>query len=270
MVNRLSLRTLSFLILICSQVVFCQTADTQVTPDLKGGQQGLAGIVYPQKVTFDAADDLPITADIYQIDDTSACIVLCHQAGYSRGEYVESAKRFNKLGFNCVAIDQRSGYEVNGVYNETAKTAIELGKKTSYLEAEHDIVAAINYSFSRYKQRIILLGSSYSASLALKIANDNALVKAVIAFSPGEHFGTKLNLADAVRGLNKPVFVTSSGTEIPVVENIMSGVISSNKVLVFPKGNVSKGSKVLWKEDRDDQEYWLKMIGFLGSIRGTK
>ena len=57
--------------------------------------------------TFPSKDGITITADLYEIDSASPVILLCHQAGYSRGEYIESAKRLNKFGFNCLAIDQR-------------------------------------------------------------------------------------------------------------------------------------------------------------------
>ncbi len=58
-----------------------------------------------------SADGLLITADSYLPHDTNTAplIVLFHQAGSSRGEYSEIAPRLNELGFNCIAVDQRSG-----------------------------------------------------------------------------------------------------------------------------------------------------------------
>src|SRR5437667_8940636 len=97
-----------------------------------------------QTITFPSKDELTITADLYEIDSTSPLILLCHQAGYSRGEYIETAKRLNKFGFNCLAIDQRSGKECNAVRNETARAAVLAGKPGNYPDAEQDIVAAID------------------------------------------------------------------------------------------------------------------------------
>src|SRR3972149_6331103 len=74
-------------------------------------------------ITFPSTDALLITADLYFVSDTLPYMILCHQAGYSRGEYMETADKFCNLGYNCLAIDQRSGKEVNGVKNKTATLA---------------------------------------------------------------------------------------------------------------------------------------------------
>ena len=67
-------------------------------------------------IRFDASDGVSITADLYlaHADLNKPLIVLCHQAGWSRGEYREIAPKLNALGFNCIAIDQRSGGSING------------------------------------------------------------------------------------------------------------------------------------------------------------
>src|SRR5687768_9393059 len=89
-----------------------------------------APAICSETITFPSKDGITITGDMYMINDTMPYMLLCHQAGYSRGEYKETAKRFNKLGFNCLAIDQRSGNEVNGVKNMTAEAAKKAGKST--------------------------------------------------------------------------------------------------------------------------------------------
>ena len=67
---------------------------------------------------------------------------------------------------------------------------------------------------------IIILGSSYSASLALLISTETEKVKAVIALSPGEHLkGVKL--AEELKSLTKPIFVTSSKNEIDEVSEVL-------------------------------------------------
>ena len=72
------------------------------------------------KVTFNSKDGLPITADFYQNPNAKSIIILCHQAGFSRGEYKEIAPRLVDSGYACLAIDLRSGNQVNEVINETA------------------------------------------------------------------------------------------------------------------------------------------------------
>ena len=77
-----------------------------------------------ETVTFPAADGLAVTADLYLAHDKEApFVILFHQAGYSRGEYGQIAPRLNGLGFNALAVDQRSGGAAKGVMNETAALA---------------------------------------------------------------------------------------------------------------------------------------------------
>src|SRR5947209_1887531 len=84
------------------------------------------------KLTFPSRDKVTITADWYPVNSEFPIILLCHQNRFSRGEYVETAVRLNKLGFNCLAIDQRVGEEVNGIINETAAEAKKQGKTPIY------------------------------------------------------------------------------------------------------------------------------------------
>ena len=221
-----------------------------------------------QMITFPSKDGVTITADEYITNDTLPYMILCHQAGYSRGEYLESAKRFQKLGYNCLAIDQRSGKSINGERNETAFAALGEGKPTSYLDAEQDIIAAIDYVYAKSKKKVILTGSSYSASLVLKIATDNDKVKAVMAFSPGEYFGDKLNLRATIKDLDKPVFVTSTQEEAANVKTLMQDVKSTRKTQFVPANIGEHGSKTLWTSlNPNNQEYWLAVILFTQKLK---
>ena len=220
-----------------------------------------------EKVTFPAKDGLIITADWYKIDKTSSVIILCHQAGYSRGEYIETAKKLNKWGFNCIALDQRSGNEINGIKNETAALAKEQGKLDSYAAAEQDIVAAVDYVFQQYKKKVILLGSSYSASLVLKITKENKKVAACIAFSPGEYI-EKLNIQKTIAGmLDKPVFVTSAKSEAENVKTLMKELKSAQKIQFVPQREGIHGSRALWSDNQNNQEYWLNLKSFLNDFK---
>ncbi|CAN5474049.1 hypothetical protein BH10BAC1_BH10BAC1_08990 [soil metagenome] len=225
-------------------------------------------IAWAQKtITFSSLDSLTITADLYLNDEKLPYIILCHQAGFSRGEYKETATKFNKFGYNCIAIDARSGDAVNGVKNETAALAKKQNKATSYLDAEQDIIAAINYAFKLSNKKVILVGSSYSASLVLKIATTNDKVKAVLAFSPGEYFGDKLNLKETIKSLSKPLFVTSSKEEAPAVTELIKDIKIIEKQQFIPTKNGKHGSKALWKENDNNQEYWMSLMLFMLNIK---
>jgi len=219
------------------------------------------------KIYFPSSDALIVTADLFFVSDSLPYMILCHQAGYSRAEYAETARKFCMLGFNSIAIDQRSGKEVNGVINETAALATLKKKPTAYLDAEKDIVAAIDYAYAKSGKKIVVVGSSYSASLALKIGATNKKVKAVISFSPGEYFGTKLNLKESIKNLTIPVFATSSKEEAAVVTELMKGVPSKSKQQFIPNSKGKHGSSCLWKENPGYHEYWLALMMFVKQLQ---
>lgn len=220
------------------------------------------------KIEFPSLDGLTITADSYEILPGERYVLLCHQAGFSRGEYKETAARFNELGYNCLAIDQRSGEVCNDVVNETAKLAKEQKKKTEYTDAEQDILAAIDYIHKKSGHKVIVVGSSYSAALALKIAASNENVSALALFSPGEYLnGIKLN--ELTEKVNVPVFATSSKKEAKEVATLLERLGSAVKDVFVPASDGEHGSKVLWPNSPSREEYWNALIGFLNKIETT-
>lgn len=218
-------------------------------------------------IQFPSGDGLLITADEYKSNDTLPWILLCHQAGYSRGEYKETAAFFAAFGYNCLAIDQRSGNEVNGITNETAKLARSKKLPADYLDAEQDMQAALNFIYAKSGKPVVLTGSSYSAGLVLKIANGNPKVKAVLAFSPGEYYGDKLNLTKAIASLDKPVFITSSKDEANDTKLIFESIASKSKTQFIPNGNGVHGSKALWTSTKGNEEYREAVKLFLEGLK---
>lgn len=219
-----------------------------------------------RKLLIPSKDGLTITGDLYFVSDTLPYMLLCHQAGSSRGEYQESAQRLTKLGFNCLAIDQRSGNEINGVKNETAQQAKSKKKATDYLAAEQDIITALDYLYSVSKKQVVLVGSSYSASLVLKVAANNPKVKGVMAFSPGEYFGDKLKVKEIVKNISVPVFATSSKEESAKVAELMADV--KRKQVFVPGTKGDHGSKALWKSTNPNyREYWMAVFMFMRMVK---
>ncbi|HYG50286.1 MAG TPA: alpha/beta hydrolase [Flavobacteriales bacterium] len=242
-----------------------KTDSTTIAQNTDTGSTQQDTIKIHGSIEFTAADGLVITADSYEILPGEKYILLCHQAGYSRGEYVETAKKLNEMGYNCLAIDQRSGEACNGVVNETARRAKEQKKKTGYLDAGQDIVAAIDYIYNHSQHPVVVVGSSYSAALALKIAKNNNKVSAVAVFSPGEYL-KGINLQKEISGLNIPVFATSSKEEANDVATLLSGIADDKKTLFAPSGAGDHGSQVLWESAPDHNEYWTAFSDFLDKV----
>lgn len=222
-------------------------------------------------ITFKATDGLQVTADLYMTKNADApLIILHHQAGYSRGAYRPIAPRLNKLGFNCMALDQRSGNEAQGVKNATKQTAVKMGKATKYPDAIPDLEAGLNYAKNTLKaKKIIYWGSSYSASLMFYMAHKySSDIKAVLAFSPGEYFeiGGK-NIASFAAQVKCPVFVTSAKNEEDKWKEIYAAIPARKKQSFLPLSSGFHGSKALWPSKAGNQEYWTAVKAFLKEVK---
>jgi len=221
-----------------------------------------------ETVTFNAADGLKITANLYEIDSTLPYLILFHQAGYSKGEYRETAIKMIKLGYNILAVDLRSGDEVNFVTNETAALAKKTGKNNSMLDAKQDIIAAIDWAYYKSNKEVVILGSSYSASLCLLVGKISPKVKAIIAFSPGEYFKPQIDMKKTIKDLAKPTFIACSQREISYVMEMTAFVEPKYKTIFSPKTGVGEhGSKSLWKSCKTNKEYWLALMMFFNNLK---
>ncbi len=230
-----------------------------------------------QTITFPSLDGLEITADLYapHRDKAAPVIVLFHQAGWSRGEYREIAPWLNRMGYNCLAVDQRSGHEVNDVPNATAARAEKAGKSTTYLDARKDMIAALKYAQKNLTTgRVIGWGSSYSAGLILEIAGRQPdLMDGVLAFSPGEYFARFGRSEDWVRSavgnIEAPVFITSARSEKGNWQAIYDA-IPGPKASYIPNTKGNHGSRALWKKFDDSAGYRDAVAEFLVRYLGGR
>ncbi|MGI9478610.1 MAG: alpha/beta hydrolase, partial [Hyphomicrobiaceae bacterium] len=191
-------------------------------------------------------------------------IVLAHQAGSSRGEYRTIAPRLNKLGFNAIAIDQRSGKAFGGVRNETAQRAAARGIRRNYASALPDIKAAITFARKQTKGRVILWGSSYSAALALWMAGqDGARIDAVVSMSPGEYIRGR-GIARAAAKIKVPVLITSPTSERRKWRKIFKAIPGERKVGFAPSSGGRHGSSALIPaRNKSSDAYWAVVEKFL-------
>ncbi len=230
------------------------------------------------EVSFPSIDDLAITADLYRRAEGAEgkreepFILLCHQAGWSRGEYREIAPKLNRLGFDCLAIDQRSGGGINEVRNETAARAKAADKPAAYVDAEQDILAALAFVRENYADGpVILWGSSYSSALSLRVAGEHPeLVDGVLAFAPGEYFTSsgkpKDWIARSARKIAVPAFITSAKHELPSWEELFEAIPDKRKASFLPESAGNHGSRALWEQFEDSPAYWKATTDFLGAF----
>jgi len=253
---------------------FGSAVSQETKTDPKGSMSKKAEAEPFEQISFNAADGLEVPADLYwkHDDKSKPFIVLCHQAGWSRGEYRDIAPALNELGFNCMAIDQRSGGKVKGIDNETTARATTAKKPVTYVDAEQDMVAAVAYARENYATgKLILWGSSYSAALTLRIAGEHSdKVDGALAFAPGEYFerlGKPGNwIQTSAKKIACPVFITSAKKEHASWKKIFAAIPSESKSNFLPTTAGNHGSRALWAQFNDSKDYWAKVKEFLANF----
>jgi pimeloyl-ACP methyl ester carboxylesterase len=155
-----------------------------------------------KEITFFTNDSIKIFGDLYELNKTAPTILLFHQSGSNaKAEYNSIIPILEKEGFNVLAIDQRQGGQIYGDYNRTVANIPN--NQFGYCDAYSDLETALRFILkSGFTGKKILWGSSYSGSLAIKLANQYQKdINGVLAFSPAsggpmqecrpdEYFGT--------------------------------------------------------------------------------
>jgi alpha-beta hydrolase superfamily lysophospholipase len=223
-----------------------------------------------ETITIKAIDGVEVTMDLHIAHpDSTPFIILFHQAGWSRGEYQEIAPQLNQLGFNCAAVDLRSGKGVNDVPNLTTKSARKLMKETKYINSIPDMEAALAHVKTYFaKGKVIIWGSSYSSALVLKMAGDRAEeIDGVLAFSPGEYFKSMGKPGDFIRTsaalVKCPSFITSARGEQSSWWKIHEAIPTTTKAFYLPVTSGNHGSRALWVKFSDHKGYWTAVNDFL-------
>jgi len=220
-----------------------------------------------QDLTLKADDGVTVYGKLYSAEHPKAIILLFHQAGSNSAEYAPIAPKLVEMGFSALAIDQRSGGNMFGYTNQTAK---HLGHAASYLEAQKDLEAAFVYAKGQHLP-IVLWGSSYSSSLIFLVAAQHpGEVKALLSFSPGEYLGSPDLVKKAAAQDNLPIFVTQAKDkeEIDNANAILSASPSTFKLQFVAAVAGVHGSSTL-RADRNAQgatENWQAVTAFLNKV----
>jgi dienelactone hydrolase len=220
-----------------------------------------------EQVTLMASDGVKVFADFYPADSKSRLyILLFHQAGSNRAEYASIAPRLVKLGFNCLAIDQRSGGDLWGQQNETVR---RLGRSAEYTDAIKDLEAALAWARSSGGDaKVLVWGSSYSAALVFVLAAQHREeVAGVLSFSPNEYLGGSDVVHHAAASVSVPIFVTSAKDqeEIAGAKSILASSPAKIKMQFVPRIAGVHGSSTL-RADRNpagESENWKAVEEFL-------
>lgn len=223
------------------------------------------------RITFMAEDGVKISADLYARNEGPRVpyLLLFHDGSASRAQYRNIAPRFSRKGYNALAVDLRSGGATKGFKNITHANAASRNFGHSIVDAEQDVVAALAYARATYPEsKLVAIGSSYSASLVLRVAATRPeLVDGVACFSAAEYFEpagqSPTWIEDSVGPVACPVFMTSARIEDLEWKAIFEAVGSSDKTAFLPTGPGAHGASALNKGARGFLEYWTALESFL-------
>ena len=158
----------------------CRNSGAQELPKANGD---------PAEISFFTPDSIQIYGDLYEVDKQLPIILLFHQGGSNaRAEYSPIIPGLLEKGFNILATDQRMGGQYYGSYNRTLVNVSDhlYSNPYGFCDAFNNLESALDYVIKEgFNDKIILWGSSYSATLAIQLAHKNQdIVSGVLAFSP--------------------------------------------------------------------------------------
>ncbi len=185
------------------------------------------------------------------MNNNDKIVLMFHQAGSNRMEYEPVLGAIHIAGYDTLTVDQRSGGNDWDFVNATVK---KLGESTEYAQAYPDLEAALNWAKRKNYKTIVVLGSSYSASLAIVLASKlGDDIKAVAAYSPGEYFADKNWIKTAVSNLDVPLYITSPGSEDDKVDEVLKWE-KGQDITRFRPTNAVHGASML-RPDKNPEGY---------------
>jgi dienelactone hydrolase len=224
-----------------------------------------------KEITFSASDGGKVFADFYPASKTKAdpVILMFHQAGSNAGEYSQIAPEVKNWGFDCLAVDQRSGGDMFDRDNRTANAA--KGPK-DYMDAYADLVGAVTWAKGQGYKTIIAWGSSYSSALCLRLASENPSVNGLILFSPGEYFDQKALVQGWASTVKVPVYFACTRDELPDRQPIFHALVDQKgSVLDSIQGGIHGSSTCIPdKAPGVAAQYMEHVQQFLESFGGKK
>ncbi len=228
-----------------------------------------------KEISFYTPDSIRIFGDLYELDKKGTTILLFHQGGSNaRGEYGPIIPRLIEQGYNILAIDQRVGGQYYGNYNRTLANIPTnvYGDGYGYCDAYNNLESALDFMIeSGFSGDMIVWGSSYSASLAIQLANHRQSdFDGVLAFSPASGGPMGDCLPDQYfETVNIPLLILNSPSEMEREDSKLQFELASKHghQTYAPKNGVH-GSSMLVEERVGSgvEDTWAVVLSFLKEV----
>jgi len=218
-----------------------------------------------EPLTLHTSDGVAVYGTLSQAQPHGRSIALLfHQAHANRHEYDSVVPALQKLGFDTLAIDQRSGGDLFGGHNETVA---KLGSSADYVAALPDLEAALAWARAQHYARIVAVGSSYSSSLVIVLAAKHPQgLSAIASFSPGEYFDDKNQIKQAAAKVTLPFYITTDPNEASDVAEVLRDAHGANIVHYQPKIGVHGASTLV--ATRNPNGWQANLASFTAFLQG--
>lgn len=223
-----------------------------------------------REVTYAAEDGTEVFADLYTTNtDSRWLVVLFHQAGSNAAEYAGIAPRIAALAFDVLAVDLRSG---GRLWDAENRTAAKSGPDQTYESSLPDMEATLDWAAAQGKySRVVVWGSSYSASLTLKLVARPEIAGMILS-SPGEYFPNASVAGWANAADRFPILITASPEEAEddekaIFEAMPTPPGPAPHRLVHHEGGIHGASTVDPDRCKAADRYWSDVRGYLELLR---
>jgi len=209
------------------------------------------------------------------LDESAPMVLLFHQArSNGRGEYREIAAWLNENGYRAIAWDGRAGGDSFGETNLTVEKLSD-DTPTGFCDASPDLEAALDATtIGGLADKVVVWGSSYSASLVFKLAADNPnKIQGVIAFSPAS--GGPMENCRArmwVDNVKAPIFALRPASEMeraPSVEQREILTTAGAEFLIVENGVHGSSMLVDERTEHDMSEARAAVLAWLKTAAPT-
>jgi pimeloyl-ACP methyl ester carboxylesterase len=211
-----------------------------------------------REVTLLTRDQVKLAASYYQpIKEKAPGVILLHMLTRDRNDWHSLAKRLQKNGYGCLSLDFRGHGESLGqswrnfTEKDYADLALDLAAGWAFLNNQPHIM----------RGRIVIIGASIGANIALNFAVDHPDIKALVLLSPGLNYrGIETQGAISNYG-RRPLFIAVSKEDLYSANSSAKlHSLAQGKVVLKTYTGSGHGTKLLKQEKElaDIIIQWLK------------
>ncbi|MEE8424409.1 MAG: alpha/beta fold hydrolase [Elusimicrobiota bacterium] len=156
-------------------------------------------------VHFKTSDGIRIEAEYRAPRSSQPVVVLLHGLGAGRSEWWMFVSSLAARGYGTLAVDARGHGGSGGPSFKTFRTP------RAWLKIEEDLMAALSYLERRgtAQERVIFIGASIGANIALYAARRAKGVPLVVLLSPGYDY-QGVRLAPPLKSFDRPVIAAAA------------------------------------------------------------